>query len=93
MMRVPVPEMPDAVARICAAPADTPCTTPLEETVAIDGVRDDQEMLWPDMTFPDESLTTARAWLWCPTVNVEESKETDTDATPGAGGGGGGGIA
>jgi hypothetical protein len=74
------PTTPSLVAPICAVPADSPVTTPLDDTDAIDELELVQVTDLPARALPDASFTTADACEKPPTVRLDDSV-TVTDAT------------
>lgn len=78
---VAVPLFPSLVAVIVAVPGATAVTTPLLETVATDGVPDDQVTEWPVSVFPFASRVTADSVTVVPTLIATVDGATATDAT------------
>lgn len=73
--------IPSLVAVIVALPAPTAVTTPLADTVAIDGALDVHVTTRPDNTVPVASEVTAEIVVVMPTTRVALVGVTTTDAT------------
>src|SRR5262245_45015583 len=72
-----LPVTPSIEATIHAEPADTPTTTPFDDTAATDGSVEDHETAAPIMTFPERSRTMAVACAVL--VGVSDVGRTVTD--------------
>lgn len=71
-MNVIVAVLPSLDAVMTTDPADTPRTTPLVETVAIDVFDDVQPMVRPVRTLPDASFSVMSICIVPPTAMVVE---------------------
>src|SRR3989454_191350 len=76
-----LPVLPSLVAVIVTAPAETPVTSPVEETVALPGALDAQVIDRPESTFPAASLGVATSGTLAPTKTFAEPGLTTTVAT------------
>ena len=82
------PAIPDVVAVIVAEPLATAFATPDELTVATAVLDDDQAMVTPLTTLPEESRATAENCMFCPAeTSVSAPGVTSTCATWWPGGG------
>src|SRR3989454_3573443 len=76
-----VPLCPSLVAVIVAAPAATPVTSPVEDTVATAGVPDAQVTDRPESTLPAASFRVVVSCTVAPTSTTAVAGLTVTDAT------------
>lgn len=72
--------MPSTEARICAVPLESPETSPVDETEAIDDVALVHVTVLPPKTLPAASFATADACAVLP-IEMFEGSATVTDAT------------